>query len=255
VQKQEEEKEMRPSYSAPIAALFLMLSATAHAALIVDYTHDAGGTNSDPLNGLAARATFSLSGNVLSILVENTSTGVPATFADADSLLVSLGFNLPSALSILSGDTATIGAGSTGLGSWAARSAGDSVAEQWLWTNDYGGDLMNSGQPLATRQVISTSDGQDGGVSTLFGGGPPNVDGPYGGIAASPVLLSVPQSKPAVSNSILFTLTLDGTLSDAELAHVADGAVVEFGSDARYLDAPEPAALLLVLLPLTFRRR
>jgi len=247
---------MRPSHSAPVALLLLlMLSATAHAEFLVNYTHDAGGTNTDPLNGLAARATYDLSGNTLSVLVENTSTGVPTSFAAADSLLVSLGFNLPVGVSIFSGNTATIGSGSVGLGSWAARSAGDSVAEQWLWTNDYGGDLMDSDQPLATRQVISTSDGQGSGVSTLFGGGSANVDGPYGGIAANPVLLAVPQSKPAVSNSILFTLTLNGTLSGADLVQVANDAVVEFGSNARYLDAPEPATLLLVLLPLTLRRR
>jgi hypothetical protein len=243
------------SRSAPVAALSWMLSVAAQAALIVDYAHDAGGTNTDALNGLAARATFDRSGNVLSVLLENTSTGVPTSFAAADSLLVSLGFDLPTGVTILSGDTATIGLGSLGIGSWSGWTAGHTVAQEWLWTNDYGGDLMDSGQSLASRQVISTSSGQGEGVSTLFGGGSPSVDGPYGGIAANPVLLSVPSSKPAVSNSILFTITLTGGLSDADLVQVAHGAVVEFGSNARYLDAPEPATLLLVLLPLAFRRR
>ncbi len=242
-----------------LVCLLLTSAAAAHAALIVDYTHDAGGSDTAPLNGLAARATFDVSGNTLSVLLQNTSTGVPTSFAAADSLLVSIGFNLPSPLSILSGDTAKIGPGSSGIGSWSGWTAGHTVAQEWLWTNDYGGDLMDSGQPLASRQVISTSNGQGAGTETLFGGGSGNVSGPYGGIAANPPLLSIPGSKPAVSNSILFTLTLSGSLSSADLAQVADSAIVEYGSDVRYLRAaqsgPEPATLLLMLLPLAFRRR
>jgi hypothetical protein len=220
---------------------------------IVNYTIDAGGNNSEPLNGLAAQATFDLTGTQLTILLENTSAGVPASFSVTDSLLVSLGMNLPDGVSIFSGSTALIGLGSHGLGSWSAHTAGDRVGEEWIWTNDFGGDLMT---PYA--QVISTSSGQGGGTSTRFDGGHGSVNGPYGGIAADPPILPVPGNKPAVSDSIVFTVTLTSALSDAELAAVADTSVVEFGSNARYLTPntmPEPVSLLLVLAGVLLRRR
>lgn len=225
-------------------------AAAAHADFIVTYTQDAGGLNTEPLNGLAARATFSLSGTQLSILLENISTGVPASFEVSDSLLVSLGMNLPVGVLISSGNTAVVGPGAVGIGSWSGRTAGHSVAEEWLWTNDYGGDLMET-----FAQVISTSSGQGGGTVTGFGGGIPQVGGPFGGIAAAPPLLAVPPSKPAVSDAILFELTLTSSLSPAELATMAAGSIVEFGSDQRYLHGPEPAALWLMLAAAAGARR
>lgn len=223
----------------------------ARADIIVDYVIDAGGNNTDPLNGLAARASFMLDGMQLAILLENTSTGVPLSFETSDSLLVSLGMNLPGGAAIVVGNAAYIGPGSQGLGSWAGRTAGDSVGEQWIWTNDFGGDLLEG-----WAQVLSTSDGQGGGPVTRFDGGSGSVNGPYGGIAANPPLLTVPGSKPAVSNSILFSLTLSRALTEAELADTALTSIVEFGSDARYLvHAPEPAGVLLVLLGAALCRR
>jgi hypothetical protein len=226
--------------------------ACAQAGLVVDYVIDAGGHNTNPLNGLAARATFGLSGAQLSVLLENTSVGVPAGFDVSDSLLVSVGMNLPAGVSFSAGNAAVIGPGSHGLGSWSNRTAGASVGEQWIWTNDFGGDLM---EPYA--QVISTSSGQGGGTVTRFDGGHGTVGGPFGGIATDPPLLPVPHKQPAVSDSILFTLTLNSSLSDAQLASVAHTSIVEFGSDARYLTTtPEPASLLPALLGIAlFRRR
>lgn len=222
---------------------FALVVATGVAAadVTVDYTVDAGGNNQEPLNGLAARATYRISGNQLSILLENTSLGVPNSFDSADQLLVSLGMNMPQGVDILSGDTAVIGPGSRGLGSWSNRGAGDSVAEEWLWTNDYGGDLME-----AWKHVISTSSGQGGGQSFLFGGGQGNVDGPFGGIAYDPPWRNIPDNQPAVATGILYGLTLTGTLTEEQLREVAEGAIVEFGSDQRYLRFPEPSTLLLL---------
>jgi hypothetical protein len=237
----------------PICLIALSLAAPLTAAdIIVDYTIDAGGNNSEPLNGLAARGTFSISGDQLTILLENTSSGVPPSFEVADSLIVSVGMNLPGGVMIASGDAAVIGPGSVGLGSWSDRVAGDSVGEEWLWTNEWGGDLME-----AYAQVISTSNGQGGGTVTRFDGGSGGVDGPFGGIAADPPILNIPGSQPAVSDSIRFELTLSATLTEAELAATAHASIVEFGSDQRYLGAPEPASGLLLIagLLLSSRRR
>ncbi len=216
--------------------------ASARADLIVDYIHDAGGSSSAPLNGLAARATFGIEGTQLSILLENTSTGVPDGFAVADSLLVSIGFNLPDGVWIAQGNAALIGPGSVGLGLWSSRTAGDSVGEEWIWTNGSGGDLLQN-----YAQVISTSAGHGGGPVTRFDGGSGTVGGPFGGIAANPPLLQVPGTQPAVSNAISFDLTLNAALSETELLAVAHTGIVEFGSNARYL-VPEPTSLFALLL-------
>lgn len=226
-------------------------TSVAGAGIVVDYTTDAGGANLEPLKGLAARATFNVTGNAFTILLENTSQGVPTGFEAADSLLVSLGMNLPG-VDILSGDAAVIGHGSTGISAWSALGEGDSVGNEWLWTNDFGGDLM-----AAYAHVISTSNGQ-GGKTMRFDGMPGAVGGPFGGIAVAPPIVSIPDSQHAVSDSILFSLTLTGTLTQAQLQTVAHTSIVEFGSDQRYLTtAPEPntVALLATAGALFIRRR
>lgn len=236
-----------------LLALGLVVAATSADVIefSVDYTADAGGLNTAPLNGLAARATFSLDDAELTILLENTSTDVPAGFEVSDSLLVSLGFNLTDGVSILAGNSALIGPDSAGLGAWWKRGPGNSVSEEWIWTNDFGGDLMSD-----YAQVLSTSSGQGGGTVTRFDGRSGSVGGPYGGIAANPVLMEIPRNQRAVSDSILFSLTLSGPLTGPELRTVADTSIVEFGSDQRYLaPVPEPASLAILGLLVTLLRR
>jgi hypothetical protein len=233
------------------ALAVLALASVAAADVIVDYTFDAGGSTSDPLNGLSARGTFSRTGDQLAVVLENTSTGVPDSFMAADSLLVSVGMNLPDGVAFLSGDAAEIGVGSVGIGSWTGRVAGDSVAEQWLWTNGFGGDLLEG-----YAQIISTSDGQGGAAVTRFDGLVGGmVGGPFGGIAAEPPVLTIPDQQPAASDSIRFELTLTAPITDLQLADLADGSIVEFGSDARYLTVPEPATGLLTICGLALLRR
>jgi hypothetical protein len=237
------------------AALLLagaLCASQAPAALIVDYTVDLGGDNGQPLNGLSARAIFEIDATTLSILLINTSTGVPAGFDASDQLLVSLGLNLPGDVTFLSGDTAMIGPGSSGVGSWADRSAGDSIAEQWVWTNNFGGDLLED-----SRQVISTSRGLGDPPSFGFGGHEENVAGPFGGIAAAPPLRSINANQPAASDSIEFELTLTQPLTESQLAAAVRSSVVEFGSDQRYLGVPEPASigLVAIMLAAASRRR
>lgn len=205
------------------------------------YSVDAGGSNANPLNGLAAMATFETSGNTLNILLKNTSTGMPAGFDTAASLLVSLGMSLPTGFSILSGNTAVVGPGSTGISQWSGLTSGSSVANEWAWTNSGGGDLL-----VPYKQVISTSSGNQS--LTHFTGGSGGLGGPYGGIAASPLLANIPGTQRAVSNSIAFSLTLSGALSDQQLSEVANSSIVEFGSDVRYLKVPEPASMALLAL-------
>jgi hypothetical protein len=235
-----------------IAAVALLgLTTPSLANITVNYTADAGGSNPDPLNGLAASAEFSIAGTQLMITLRNTSTGVPMGAMTADSLLASLAFNLVDGITIVSGDSAVIGAGSVGLGTWAGEGPGYNVGDEWLWTNDGAGDLLET-----FTQVISTSQGADGGTNVSFNGVPdPMVGGPFGGIAAAPPFLAVPGAQPAVSDSIEFTLTLSGTLTKSQLVAIAEDSIVEFGSDYQYLAVPAPGTLCLLALALAGRRR
>jgi hypothetical protein len=231
-------------------AALLVLAASAQASYVVTYTIDAGGSSHDPLNGLSAAAEFSIDGTQFTITLSNTSTGVPSGADVSDSLLVSLAFDLLDGITIVSGDSAQIGAGAVGLGAWSGEGPGFDVGEEWLWTNDGAGDLLET-----SSQVISTSQGTGSGTTVSFNGEPnPNVKGPFGGIAASPPLLDVPLSKAAVSNSIEFNLTLSGTLSEQQLRTIARDSIVEFGSDYRYLVVPAPGALWLVVIAAAGRR-
>ena len=229
-----------------VIALWLVVScSTAHASFVVDYAIDVGGINTSSSTGLSARSIWTINGNQLSILLENTSTTLPAGAGTADSLLVSLGFNLINQ-TILSGDVAEIGFNAIGLGAWSDLDAGDSVADQWLWTNESGGDLLTT-----FTQVISTSMGQARASHLDFNGLPASVDGPFGGIAAAPPLVEISDQQKAVSNRILFEVTLSSTLSEGQLASIAGSSWVEFGSDFQYLAVPGPGALpILMTLPL-----
>ncbi|MGI9015355.1 MAG: XDD4 family exosortase-dependent surface protein [Phycisphaerales bacterium] len=231
-------------------ALAVVVSSSALAGLSVNYTQDVGGQNANPLAGLSARGTFTSSGTTLTILLENTSTGVPLDFDASDSLLVSIAFNLPGIV-ILSGDSAVIGPGSSGISAWSSRGAGDSVAEQWLWANGGGGDLLG-----AFNQVVSTSSGVQGSGHLDFNGNSADVDGPFGGIASAPSHINIPGSQPAVSNSILFTLTLSSSLTADQLNLLAHSSWVEYGSDQKYLGVPTPAGFAVFgLAALAPRRR
>lgn len=223
-------------------AMSAALSVAAAADVIVNYTFDLGGNNQNPLNGLSAKGTFSVSGNQLAIVLQNTSTGVPLGFDSAAQLLAGVGMNFPSGLKIVTGDSSVISPGSIGVGSWSSLGAGADVSDQWAWTNTGGGDLLRN-----YDQVINTSSSSQRETKFLPGG-PSPLDGPYGGMAASPPLVSLNPNQPAVSDSITFVMTLNGIMTEAQLEAVANASIVEFGSDERYLGVPEPASIALMAL-------
>jgi hypothetical protein len=225
------------------AAALLGIGSAASGSIMVNYTVDAGGNNPNGPSGLSAKGTWSISGTELTILLENTSTGVPIGALTADQLLVSLGFNLVDGITITAAVSAEIGPGSVGVGLWDGLVAGDSVAQEWLWTNDNGGDLM-----LAYDQIISTSEGQNAPTTWSFvdNSQGPLVNGPAGGIAAAPPFLPIPGTFPAVSDSIEFKVTLSDTLTEMQLEEVAQASIVEFGSDYQYLNVPTPGVLALM---------
>ena len=71
----------------------------------------------------------------------------------------------------------------------------------------------------------------------------------------APALLAIPDNQEAVSNAVVFTLTLSDTLTDDQLVAIAEGAVVEFGSDYQYLSVPAPGSLALLCVGIFGARR
>lgn len=232
-----------------VALSALALTGSCWSSVVVNYTVDALDAGLS-LEGLSAQAEFSISGTELTVILSNTSTGTPLGAEVSDSLLTSLAFDLDAA-QIVNGSSALIASGSQGLGAWSGLGPGANVGDQWLWTNDNGGDYLK-----AFTQVISTSNGQGGGTTQSFNGVlNPNVGGPFGGIAADPIAIGVPKSQRAVSDAIVFTLTLSDSLSEATLADIAASSVVEFGSDYRYIAVPAPASAFALLAIFGVRRR
>ena len=238
-------------------AVALAFAGIACGGLTVQYAFDAGGSNPHGIAGMSAAATFDAAGDQLVITLKNTSTGAPPGAEAADVLLASLGFNLGEGFLIVSGDSALIGAGSSGVGLWDGLLGGDSVGDQWLWKNSGGADVLAS-----FTQVISTNNSNGGvGTTSFTGKVDPDVGDPFGGMAADPVVLEIPTDEPAVSDSIVFALTLsDPITSKSQLWDLAHGSVVEFGQGYQYLSVipiPSPAVWpgVMVLAGMARRRR
>ena len=209
------------------SALALYVASAAHAgSVVMTYGFDVGGNNTSGTGGLSAQAEYEMIDDILRVTLTNTSTGAPASAEISDRLLVSLGFELPGSATILDGLSAEIGDGSQGLGRWSSLTEGDSVADEWVWTNSGGGDLFED-----FSQVISTSNGTHD--RTGFGGSD-SVNGPFGGIAADDSG-NWGGNKRGVDHAIEFRLRLSRELTGAELFELASSAMAEFGSDYQYV--------------------
>ncbi len=196
------------------------------------------------VSGLAAEAEFTLvNPTTLQVRLRNTSSGVPGGFSNSDQLLtgVSWDFGAPGAgvgdVAIVSGSVLT-GASSASL-NFDVQSVGSNadVSGEWGYSNnDMTGLLQN---------FLTATSAQ----STAFGGtnldGPVNIDGPQGGLVASPVPVAL-GGLGAVQDEVVATLVLSGPLADLSFLG-ANGVRVEFGSDAAFLNGvlvPEPGGLV-----------
>jgi len=208
-------------------------------------------------SGLAAQATFTLlnGGTQLQIALQNTSTGVPDGFGSADRILTTIAFNLGGVNILGSGSSAAIGANSQSVNfSTGWYGPGADVSGEWGYGNNSG---VLPGFAGMANHVSATESG-----TTRFDGanltGPPNLDGPQGGLI-SPANASGLGGLGAVQDEVIFTLNLSSALSD--LSFLNNGAVVEFGSDAAFLYStviPLPGAAGMAGLGLVFvgsRRR
>ena len=202
---------------------------------------------SDP-SGLAAEAEFTLLGPTsLQVRLRNTSTGVPLGSTEADQILtgVSWDFGAPGVnvgdVDIIAGSVMT---GPTSLSlNFSVTDVGPSadVSGEYGYGNDDGtGALPNF--------ISSNTAGSIG-----FGGanldGPADRDGPQAGLVAAPVLIPL-NGLGAIQDEIIATVTLDRPITEQELLadlyshHVR----VEFGSDATFLETPEPQTVVMLVL-------
>ena len=198
---------------------------------------------SDAESGLAARATFYLDlarPDLLGIELVNMSTSLPEWFDSADQILTGVSFDLRGP-QIMTGQ-AFIGEGgrsinfsrvSHPLGPWA------NVSGEWGYGNDGTTGMLPN---LVSSMTAHTTPFPGANLD-----GPVNLNGPQGGLVPQTPLLSL-GGQGAIAGPVVMALQLDRGLEN--LAFLDRGSIVEFGSNAAYLNSsvPEPASLGLLSL-------
>lgn len=198
-------------------------------------------------SGLSAAAEFTLvgGGSMLEIRFENTSTGVPMGTDSASQILTGLSFDLGAPgvdgddPQILGGTVAT-GPASASIGfSLVNVGASADVSGEWGYAN---GPTTNTLPNFISAHTAG---------ATPFGGtnldGPAGLAGPSGGVIGSMIFVDL-GGQAAIQSEVVATLTLDTPLADLDF--LDNGARVEYGSDATFLDVCALAAEEIVLDPL-----
>jgi hypothetical protein len=198
-------------------------------------------------SGLAAEVEFTLiNPTTLEVRARNTSTGVPGGFSNSDQILTGISWDFglpgdnPGDVSITGGtvftgpSSASVNFDVTNVG------ANADVSGEWGYSNSNNTGLF--------QNFITATQSQ----STAFGGanldGPPNIDGPQGGMVADPMMVPL-GGLGAIQDEIIATLTLDSAL--ANLDFLDENLVrVEFGSNAAFITIPAPGAALLAMIGL-----
>lgn len=209
------------------------------------------------VSGLAAEAEFTLlDPTTLEVRLRNVSTGVPGGFDSAGQLLTGVSWDfgpagLGGSIAITGGSIATGPTSSSVNFDVTNVGPGANVGGEWGWSNDDGTGLLPN--------FISANTA----MAKAFGGpnldGPVNIDGPQGGLVASPVLVPL-GGLGAIQDEVIATIDLSGPYTDAQLLAdlVQHGTRVEFGSDAAFLTGnlvPAPGTLAVLAMGMCARRR
>lgn len=187
----------------------------------------------DDASGLSAEAQFTLTGggSMLEIRFENTSTGVPMGFDAADQILTGVSFDL-GAPGVNVGDPLILG-GSVETGATSASlnfdisnvGASADVTGEWGYANS------------PTTNTYPNFVSAHGAGATPFGGtnldGPAGLAGPAGGLIGPSIFVDL-GGQSAIQFEIIATISLDAVLTDLDF--LDNGARVEYGSDAAFLD-------------------
>lgn len=204
--------------------------------------------------GLAAEAEFTLvNATTLRVRVKNTSTGVPMGFSNSDQILTGVSWDFGAVGANAGEAMITGGLVRTGLMSQSVNFSVANVGANADVSGEWGSG--NGGSGLAFTNFISAL--QAG--STQFAGanldGPGNLNGPQGGIVASPAIVAL-GGLGAIQDEVVATLNLSQSLSNLDFLGT-NLVRFEFGSDAAFLTTPTPgsAGLVLIGAMFAFRRR
>ena len=234
---------MRRVFVAGLAALVgsLVLAPTPGSATSVTVDQIIYQSGNIDTNVYSVKADFSLSGNILTIQLTNTSSGSTG-LAGSTNLLTGLAFNLPTGVTIANNgtvNTVSLG-GSTPFGfappisdaTWGAASG--PIAS----INNITGALGTVNAGVTTLQAQMDFD-LTGALKP-----PANVSGPGFGILSANVTGAAAGGLAAVQDTLTFTLLLSGTWSGDLIQQINNGFVV--ASFASPNTVPEPSTMLLL---------
>jgi hypothetical protein len=238
---------MSPFVLCTALSVSMAAAASTHASLILNFTGP---------SGLSAVAEFTLlDPTTVMLRLQNTSTGYPIGFTAADQLLTGISWDA-GAVGVNAGDPNIVGGTIvTGPTSFSLNFSvmdvgpGENIGGEWGYGNNNGSGLL--------ANYIS---GNTTGGITPFGG--PNLDGPVGLNGPQAGLMSAAFSLPlggigAIQDELIATFTLSQAITSLNEL-LSNGARVEFGSSAYFIDIPAPSAIALFLLwglPGSRRRR
>ncbi len=241
----------------PTVALALMSVLTASSAngasITVDELLYQGNANNPTV--LSGSVDMTLSGNLLTVVLTNTSSAVSFDGNGAFNLLTGLAFNLPSGVGIASG-TATVPGGATNLNfSTSATNVGsewgyfNGTPSQGHWNSD--GPAVLTYNTILSALIADTT-GQGGAEFAPAApdlGPPSGLDGPDFGLLSSSLANGVAGGLEAIKSPITFVLTLTGTIPLNLLSQIESNPVgISFASPTAGVlisHSPEPASLVL----------
>lgn len=182
-----------------------------------------------------------------SVTLRNTSTSASGTRGVSNALLSTLAFDLPEGVSIASGDGAHIAQGSRGVGGWADRGAGDSVADEWSFTEGGANGMMRD------HTTAITTDSKVGRAQSFrFNGQQGNIRNAFGGLISGETASLFDfngRKRYAVESAIVFDFTLTAELTADQLVALADSALAEFGRQYQYLSVDPTSLGMVIPLP------
>jgi MprA protease rhombosortase-interaction domain-containing protein len=207
-------------------------------------------------SGLSGEVEFTLiNPTTLEIRARNTSTGVPMGFDESDQLLTGVSFDM-GAPGNIAGDPVITG-GSAMTGPSSATLNFDNIGVQLGANSDVSGEY-GFGNSMVSGNLANFVSGNSAGAIAFSGAnldGSANLNGPQGGLVASPALVAL-NGLGAIQNEIIATITISQPLANLDFLS-ANSVQIEFGSDAAFIRTPEPGTAMLLALAgtLAYKRR
>jgi hypothetical protein len=192
---------------------------------------------------LSGTVDMSLLGNVLTIVLTNTSAN--AAGSGAGILLTGIGFHLPTGVSIASG---SVNMGTSTAVGFTKPATGD-VSKEWGYDNNplnsgmfQGGAALSYNTAVASMVSMTTHQFASGSISQ-----PPGLGGPDFGLISANETDSLGNGVEGIRSSVMIQLILNGTVPSNLISTINAGNVgLSFGSPNATNQVPEPASLSLL---------